>query len=132
MRRNVTPLLLGLTLAAAGCGAADARSAAVAEAAAGFEAALRDQDTMRACAALAPATREELARHGPCATALASLDLVPAVGRARRVDVFGSQARAVFAADTLFLAAFPDGWKVTAAGCVPRPPRPYRCAVDGD
>jgi hypothetical protein len=33
--------------------------------------------------------------------------------------------------DTVFLSRFPTGWKVTAAGCVPRPGRPYQCAVKG-
>ncbi|MFJ3586564.1 hypothetical protein ACIPPS_30665 [Streptomyces sp. NPDC090127] len=132
MRRFVAPVLVGVVLAVSGCATTHGRSAAVADAAARFEAALRDHDTGRACAALAPATREEVERDGPCATALESLHLAAAEGRARRVDVYGSQARAVFTADTLFLAAFPDGWRVTAAGCTPRPPRPYLCEVEGD
>ncbi|MEV7180696.1 hypothetical protein [Kitasatospora sp. NPDC093679] len=45
--------------------------------------------------------------------------------------MFGQQARAVLEGDTVFLSAFPDGWKITAAGCEPRPEMPYRCDVKG-
>jgi hypothetical protein len=47
------------------------------------------------------------------------------------VDVYGRQARAVLASDTLFLSQFSDGWKIVAAGCEPRPGRPYQCSVKG-
>ena len=33
--------------------------------------------------------------------------------------------------DTVFLAHFPTGWKITAAGCRPRPQRPYQCEIKG-
>jgi hypothetical protein len=34
--------------------------------------------------------------------------------------------------DTVFLAAFPGGWRVVAAGCRPRgEAEPYDCAVEG-
>lgn len=56
---------------------------------------------------------------------------MPADGRVRHVDVYGNQARAVLAADTLFLSRFPDGWKVTAAGCEERPDKPYQCEIKG-
>lgn len=49
----------------------------------------------------------------------------------RVVDVYGNQARAVLATDTLFLSRFAAGWKVVAAGCSPRPEQPYQCRVNG-
>ncbi|MEU1117626.1 hypothetical protein [Streptomyces sp. NPDC005879] len=49
----------------------------------------------------------------------------------RHIDVFGRQARAVTDRDTLFLSSFPGGWKVTAAGCTPRPEKPYQCLIKG-
>ncbi|WP_228973607.1 hypothetical protein [Streptomyces sp. DH12] len=88
------------------------------------------------CAALAPATREELEHtaESRCERAIGRAIAereVPAAGAVQGVDVYGDQARVVLERDTLFLARFPAGWKVTAAGCVPRPERPHRCAVKG-
>jgi hypothetical protein len=31
----------------------------------------------------------------------------------------------------VFLAAFPGGWRVVAAGCTPRGDRPYDCTLQG-
>jgi hypothetical protein len=33
--------------------------------------------------------------------------------------------------DVVFLARYDDGWRVTAAGCVPRPGRPFDCTIKG-
>ena len=33
--------------------------------------------------------------------------------------------------DTVFLAVFPGGWRVVAAGCTPHGDRPYDCVVQG-
>ncbi|MCX5269381.1 hypothetical protein [Streptomyces sp. NBC_00199] len=97
-----------------------------------FEQALAAGQDAYLCAALAPSTREEVeqAAKGRCERAIGGEDL-PAAGTVRRVDVFGDQARVVLEDDTLFLARFPDGWKVTAAGCQPRPQQPYQCAIKG-
>ncbi|MGW4897592.1 hypothetical protein ACWEQL_35875 [Kitasatospora sp. NPDC004240] len=46
--------------------------------------------------------------------------------------MFGQQARAVLEADTVFLSVFSGAWKITAAGCEPRPDMPYRCDLKGD
>ena len=40
-----------------------------------------------------------------------------------------TQARST--TDTLFLHDFPDGWRVTGAGCHPRNDQVYDCTVGG-
>lgn len=108
----------------------DRKTAAVA--AADFERALRNGRSAEACRALAPATRRELeqAAKTGCGQGLMAQELTAATG-VRTVDVYGMQARAVFDSDTVFLSRFSSGWKVTAAGCTPRPERPYDCAIKG-
>ncbi|MER5310848.1 hypothetical protein ABT034_24000 [Streptomyces sp. NPDC002773] len=126
-------LMSALPLGLAGCGDVEQRASAARSAALDFGAALRASDPERACAALAPGTREEVEQDGPCPTVLADLDpATAAAGEPVATDVYGEQARVVFARDSVFLASFPDGWKVTAAGCTPRPGRPARCEVKAD
>ncbi|WP_051838113.1 hypothetical protein [Streptomyces sp. NRRL F-2580] len=126
-------LLAGtVCLAASGCAPVGERAEAAETAAQRFERALMAADDVRVCDALAPATREELEAEAPCGPSLAALRLPAAAGRAERVDVYGSQALVVFAQDSVFLASFPDGWRVTAAGCTPRTGRPYHCELKGD
>jgi hypothetical protein len=50
----------------------------------------------------------------------------------RHADVFGQWARVVLDSDTVFLASFPGGWRVVAAGCQPQGERPYDCTLRGD
>lgn len=101
-----------------------------------FEQALDAGQHNRLCAALAPATREELeqsAKSG-CDRAIGQAveeEELPAAGAVREVDVYGGQARVVLDHDTVFLARFPTGWRVTAAGCRPRPQQPYQCEIKG-
>ncbi|MEV8100298.1 hypothetical protein [Kitasatospora sp. NPDC085879] len=115
-----------------GCGQVSRREDAAAAVAAGFEDAAGRSDAAAVCGTLAPGTREELEdqEKADCEQALAQVDL-PAGGPVRRVDVFGQQARVVLEGDTLLLSVFPDGWKVTAAGCEPRDQRPYQCEIKG-
>ncbi|MEU5776434.1 hypothetical protein ABZ819_24430 [Streptomyces venezuelae] len=130
-RPVVAMTLLGCALV--GCGAGiDAREDAASRAAARFEASLRAPDAARGCAALAPGTFDELERSAeqPCAKALPDAEIPLSTG-VRHVDVYGRQARVVTDRDTLFLSSFPDGWKVTAAGCTPRPDKPYQCQIKG-
>jgi hypothetical protein len=97
-----------------------------------FERALEAGRHERLCAALAPSTREELEQSAErrCARAIGEQEL-PAAGTVRRVDVYGEQARVVLDHDTVFLGHFPTGWRITAAGCTPRPQRPYQCEIEG-
>ena len=115
-----------------GCASLSGREDAAAAAARRFEAALAAQDAAAVCAELAPGTRQELednARSG-CDQAVFGSD-VPAASGVQRVDVYGQQARVVLGGDTLFLSSFPTGWKITAAGCEPRPRKPYKCELKG-
>lgn len=119
-----TAALLLLT----GCSAGPAADE-VADAAARFATASPEQ----ACAQLAPDTRARFERdHGDCAAALGALDLrrQPEV---LAVDLAGQSAQARLPGEVLFLARFPDGWLVTAAGCsrdpAADPSIPYQCEV---
>ncbi|WP_344345541.1 hypothetical protein [Kitasatospora putterlickiae] len=115
-----------------GCGSLSDREDAVAATAARFESALAGGDDALLCATLAPGTRQELedtAKSG-CDRAMPGSE-VPKASGVRRIDVYGAQARVVLDGDTLFLSSFPDGWKVTAAGCEPRPRKPYNCELKG-
>jgi hypothetical protein len=122
-----------VVLAMAGaCGTPSERRDGVTAQVARFERALEAGQRELLCAALAPATREELEQSAKrrCAQAIGE-QILPAAGAVRRVDVHGEQARVVLDHDTVFLARFPTGWKVTAAGCRPRPQRPYQCEIKG-
>jgi hypothetical protein len=110
-----------------GCGsdvaARDASAAALAFARA---------EPSHACELLAPDTAEKVARQGGCAETLASLGL-PTASDVQQVEVAGESAQVRLDGQVVFLARFPDGWRVTAAGCVrddPDPAVPYRCEVE--
>lgn len=121
-----------VALALGGCGAGVERTEAGRTADA-FTRAGGD-DTLTACDRLAPRTLEVLEQEGtPCRQALAEAGL-PDAGERLEVTVAGHSAQVRYAQDTVFLALFDDGWRVTAAGCrrdSPDPAVPYDCAVDG-
>ncbi|MEV5241086.1 hypothetical protein AB0K89_18570 [Streptomyces cinnamoneus] len=133
MRTGIRALLTVVLLAATtACGVlAERRDDALATVT-GFEQALRTGQKEALCAALAPGTREEVEQSAksPCEQAMEDEE-IPQAGAVRHVDVYGDQARAVLDHDTVFLAHFPAGWKVTAAGCLPRSGQPYQCTVKG-
>jgi hypothetical protein len=132
LRIGTLTLLVLFGPALAGCGSVGERRSDAESAAAGFERFLRADDPKGLCTALAPETRSELeeSEKASCEKAIASQE-IPVGGTAHRVDLYGRQARIVLDADTLFLSLFPDGWKVVAAGCTPRPDRPYQCTLQG-
>ncbi|RSS84173.1 hypothetical protein EF918_01435 [Streptomyces sp. WAC06614] len=119
-------------LAASGCGGPAAREDAAAAVGAAFAAAVTAGDHVRACALLAPQTRQELEQNERknCPSAFASQELPRARG-VRGVEAYGRQAMVRMTGDTLFLSLFTAGWKVVAAGCTPRPERPYDCLLKG-
>lgn len=130
------PALVGASAAVAvlcACGAPQARQDGAVRAGRAFEDALAAGAYGAACELLAPESREQLEEDGkqPCARALPSQGL-PRGGGAARVDVHGRQALLRLDGETLFLSQFDDGWRVTAAGCVPEGgDEPYRCALKG-
>jgi uncharacterized protein YceK len=87
-----------------------------------------------ACGLLAPQTARSIAKSAgnECAPALAALDL-PTATAVRQVEIAGESAQVQLEDQVVFLAHFPDGWRVTAAGCVrddPDPAVPYECEVE--
>jgi hypothetical protein len=118
----VAVLLSGCTPA----GEADARIAGDR-----FQTALRTDDLRGACRLLSEEARGNLesGTGNACPTALADLDLP--TGAASSIEVWGDNAQVRLDAGVLFLAEFRAGWKVTAAGCEPRPDMPYDCDVEG-
>ena len=134
-RRTASVLVGGTAVLAAvllsGCGAPVEGEEAGAAADA-FTAA-ETADPSAACARLAPQTVKTLEKGGAtCQEALADAGL-PAAGQRRSVEVAGHSAQVRYTGDTLFLARFDDGWRVTAAGCTrdsDDPSEPYDCDVD--
>ncbi|MQY04901.1 hypothetical protein [Actinomadura macrotermitis] len=129
-RRNTAIVTLGLTaaLTCAGCDRAgddtDVRRAALS-----FLEAAQRHDGAAACAALAPKARSGLESGGDeCAKEIVGRGL--RTGAVTGVQVWGERAQVRLAGDTVFLARFPGGWKVTAAACESRPKGPYDCQVE--
>ncbi|MEV4619577.1 hypothetical protein AB0J74_12810 [Asanoa sp. NPDC049573] len=119
-------------LALAGCGGPGGREDAASAVAVRLLDAVARGDGAAACATLAPETLADLEQSAdqPCAAAIVDEDL-PAPGRVIGTDVYGQWARVRLGDDTLFLAVFPGGWRVVAAGCQPRGDRPYDCTLQG-
>jgi hypothetical protein len=136
-RRGTASVLLAVSMAAggvllSGCGASveGTQAGLAADAFTGAEA----TDPSAACARLAPETVKTLEKDGAsCEQELADAGL-PAAGERRGVEVAGHSAQVRYTGDTVFLARFDDGWRVTAAGCEREsddPSEPYDCDVDG-
>jgi hypothetical protein len=124
---------LALVTVTGGCGSVAFREEAAAEAARVFRTALAGERGAEACAMLAPRTRQEVEQTTTrsCADGLLGEEVPAGASRPGRTDVYGDQARVTFAGDTIFLAMFSNGWKVTAAGCSPRGDLPYDCVIHG-
>ena len=126
-----TAAVLTLAFVLAGCGPGSGEDAA-SKVAVRLLDALQRRDGATACAVLAPdtATQLEQSTGATCPEAILGEGL-PAAGAVRQVDVYGQWARVVLTEDAVFLATFPDGWRVVAAGCRPQGERPYDCLLRG-
>jgi hypothetical protein len=131
--RRTAAVLLPLAMAAlVGCAAAGGRGEAAADVATQLLTAVQGKDGVAACALLAPDTASEVEQSGgkPCAEAILDDDL-PQPGTVTGTAVYGQWAQVRLGDDTVFLAVFPGGWRVVAAGCQSRGDRPYDCEVQG-
>jgi hypothetical protein len=115
-------------LLVSGCASSHASEAA--DAASSFYDAFAQSDGATACDLLAPKTRDEIETSSgtDCAKAILDEEL-PSVKSNAEATVFGDQAQVKLGPETVFLAEFPDGWKVVAAGCTPNGDLPYDCEV---
>ncbi|MFC7711297.1 hypothetical protein [Micromonospora lupini] len=133
MRVAVAPVGTVLAvLALTGCGAVTDRADAAGDVAVRMLSAVAEKDGAGACALLAPDSAAEIEQSAdqPCAEAILEEDL-PAPGTVSASDVYGQWAQVRVGGDTVFLAVFPGGWRVVAAGCRSRGERPYDCAIQG-
>jgi hypothetical protein len=127
IHRWVVVLATAGIVGTAGCSAAG--EPAVVAAADRFVGAVDRHDGAAACAMLTEYARHDTETFGRnCPTQLAGL---PDPGAVQQVEVWGDTAQVRLAHGTLFLLQFPDGWRVSAAGCVPQEDAPYRCEVQG-
>jgi hypothetical protein len=129
----ITGWRTALALAAAGAagtaGCAAAAEPAVTAVAQRFAGALARHDGATACALLTDDARRDTETFGrACPTQLATL---PDPGAVQQVEVWGEAAQVRLGRDTVFLLRFPDGWRVSAAGCTAQGEAPYRCEVRG-
>lgn len=123
--------LLALVALSTACSAQGTAETGPARAAAERFAAAVGTDPTAACDLLAPRTRSEVESDGSCPESLPREEL-GGEATVERVEVYGVNAIVRLAGDTVFLARFADGWRVTAAGCQPtQQGRPYDCAVKG-
>jgi hypothetical protein len=135
VRPSAAALALAAALAGAamGCGTTERApdAAAVAER---FHAALGDRDGKEACAELSEETASKLEQRAQASCEEAVLELeLPQEGTAAETSVYVTTASVLLAeGGTTFLDEGPDGWKVSASGCVPTAPDlPYDCELEG-
>jgi hypothetical protein len=120
-------LILGAMALLAGCG--HPAGSGVREATSAFFAAVDAKDGDAACTDLAPQAAKALASaDSTCADEIVKLGLKG--GSYVSAQVWGDRAEVRLSEDTVFLARYPGGWKVTGAGCEPQPQGPYDCDVE--
>lgn len=122
---------IAVLLCVSGCaGQGNAENTNAAVAATTFLRAVGD-DSRAACALLAPQTLQDLEEaSGPCPQSLPA-QVPGAEAASPSVQVYGKDAIVTVGQDTVFLARFATGWRVTAAGCTRHPDLPYDCKVKG-
>jgi hypothetical protein len=127
-------LVVSTLLLVTGCaGRGSAEETAVGDTATAFFAAVSAAPE-RACTLLAPATLASLrSDQEDCAEAVSGAALNGDVAATPpEIQVYGRDAIVQWAGQTLFLARFDDGWRVTAADCEPTgKDLPFDCTVEG-
>jgi hypothetical protein len=119
----------GAVVLLAGCGA-PAGSDEVTRTAADWLAAAQAGNARRLCALMTPSAVDSVVTGAEtCEQAVGDLDLPG--GSVGTVELWSDEAQVKAGTDTLFLVRLSRGWRVNAAGCRPRPDRPYDCAVAG-
>lgn len=129
--RSLTAAAASLVILISLSGCSSGNDADATRAAERLHAGLRAGNGAAACDALSDEVQQELTEsHGSCETAVIESG-IPDTGQVVDVDVYGTAAQVRYDADVVFLGEFPDGWKVTAAGCAPQADAPYDCKVKG-
>jgi hypothetical protein len=131
LKPAVFACLLALPLAACGTADRERDAAAVTER---FHAALEAGDGRAACGELSEETAAKLEQQEkkPCGEAILGLELAKGGTVAFRHVEMRSAYTALASGGTDFLNEGPDGWKISAAGCVPTgSDRPYECELEG-
>jgi outer membrane murein-binding lipoprotein Lpp len=129
--RTSTAVVAAVSILVALSGCSSAHDEAAEQAVEQLHASLRADDGAAACDQLSEDVQKELTQsEGSCATAVMEAG-IPDGGRVRDVRVYGTTAQVRYDEDVVFLAEFPDGWKVTAAGCSAEAGAPYDCQVQG-
>jgi hypothetical protein len=122
-----------LAVLATGCGTTDRApdAAAVAER---FHAAVEERDGEAACSDMSEETASKLEQQAgmPCEEAVLELEL-PGGATAADTSVYTTTASVLLTeGGATFLDEGSDGWKVSAAGCVPTAPDlPRDCELEG-
>lgn len=111
-----------------GCSPAGQRQAAV-DVATQFVIAVTRHDGSQACGLLTANARSAAsgATDTPCSQAV--LNVRESGTRVRGAQIWGDRAEVKIGADVLFLERLDAGWRVSAAGCQPRPRTAYECDV---
>jgi hypothetical protein len=132
-RRLVVPLLIAGGVAMSGCGGAD--DAAVRSVATRFLDAVSAGDGAAACELLSPQTRSQLEQteRRQCRAAVTGVKLERAP--VARVRVYVQNAIVELAGgEAAFLEQGSEGWRVSAAGCMPHGSKPadhpYDCELE--
>jgi hypothetical protein len=114
-----------------GAGCASSHEPDVEQVAEQLHAALRVEDGAAACELLSEDAQEELQESGDsCEVAVLEAGLSPD-GRVEKVSAYGTSAQVRYDDDVVFLADFPEGWRVIGAGCEKQADAPYDCKVQG-
>jgi hypothetical protein len=114
----------------AGCGRPGGASG-VEQVAQRFVTAVQAHNGTAACALLTATARDSVSgmTDASCPDQIVNVDESGA--QVRGVQIWGDAAQVRIGSDVLFLRHISAGWRISAAGCKPEPPRPYNCDVEG-